>query len=279
MPDPVIVIGMHRSGTAALTRLLEHLGVFMGHDQDPNAEARFFLNLNRQFFSFCGARWDYPGGVKKVLSDEALCGNLAQWLGDSLSTPATRLYLGRWGWLRYRNPRAFPRAWGWKDPRNTYTLPVWLHLFPRAKVIHLHRHGVDVAASLHAREKKLWQETVAGFPASDWRLTSPLCLDMQYGFQLWEQYLEQAETVRAQVAQQNWLTLSYENMLKDPHNTVVQVAEWLGREVTEEANHWAGCIHAERAFAFRRDVGLRTFFRQVMDSPWFNRCGYGEDDS
>jgi len=143
----------------------------------------------------------------------------------------------------------------------------------------MYRHGVDVAASLHAREKKLWQETVAGFPAGDWRLTSPLCLDMQYGFQLWEQYLQQAEAMRKQIVPQNWLALSYEGMLERPHVAVAQVAEWLGREVTQEANHWVGHIHAERAFAFRRDAGLRTFSRRVMGSPWLERYGYGEKRS
>lgn len=279
MPEPVIIIGMHRSGTATLTRLLEHLGVFMGHDQDPNAEARFFLNLNRQMFAWCGARWDYPDGVRKVLSDEALRDRLAQWLDDALSAPASRLYLGRWGWLRYRDPRALSRVWGWKDPRNTFTLPVWLRLFPEAKVVHIHRHGVDVAVSLQARERRLRQETVANFPAGEWCLTSPLCMDMHYGFRLWEQYIEEAAAVRKRVAPQHWLEIGYEAMLERPHAAAAQLAGWLGREVTQAANDWAGRIHGERAFAFRRDAGLQAFARQVADSSCLQRYGYGENRS
>jgi hypothetical protein len=49
-------------------------------------------------------------------------------------------------------------AWGWKDPRNSITLPVWLKLFPDARVIHIVRNGVDVAESLYRRQQRGFQE-------------------------------------------------------------------------------------------------------------------------
>ena len=45
--SPVIIIGMHRSGTSMLTRQLHALGIHMGKDLTINAEARCFQELNR----------------------------------------------------------------------------------------------------------------------------------------------------------------------------------------------------------------------------------------
>ena len=42
--DPIIIIGMHRSGTTLLSKLLEKCGVFMGTKKEENNESIFFLN-------------------------------------------------------------------------------------------------------------------------------------------------------------------------------------------------------------------------------------------
>ena len=44
---------------------------------------------------------------------------------------------------------------GWKDPRNTFTLDLWLKLFPNAKIINIMRHPLDVSQSLLVRQNKL----------------------------------------------------------------------------------------------------------------------------
>ena len=43
MVEPVVVIGMHRSGTSIMAMLLDQLGVFMGSSRDQNYESTFFL--------------------------------------------------------------------------------------------------------------------------------------------------------------------------------------------------------------------------------------------
>ena len=63
-------------------------------------------------------------------------------------------FLGAGRLLRYRSVHSLPFAWGWKDPQTIFTLPLWLKLFPDAKLIYLTRNGVDVAASLLTREQK-----------------------------------------------------------------------------------------------------------------------------
>ena len=44
-----------------------------------------------------------------------------------------------------------PINWGWKDPRTTITFPIWLQVFPKAKILHILRNGVDVAISIYRR--------------------------------------------------------------------------------------------------------------------------------
>ena len=57
---PIIVLGAHRSGTSALSRVLDELGVFVGSRLDSNHESWFFLRLNVWLLSRCGGRWDHP---------------------------------------------------------------------------------------------------------------------------------------------------------------------------------------------------------------------------
>lgn len=49
MNPPVIIIGMHRSGTSLVARLLDVLGLFLGKYKDENHEARLFISINDWF--------------------------------------------------------------------------------------------------------------------------------------------------------------------------------------------------------------------------------------
>ena len=57
---PVIVIGMHRSGTSLMVKILEELGVFMGADQEHNKESIFFIWINKWIMHQTHASWDNP---------------------------------------------------------------------------------------------------------------------------------------------------------------------------------------------------------------------------
>ena len=46
---------------------------------------------------------------------------------------------------------AVHQRWGWKDPRNSLTLPFWLRLIPNLKVIICLRNPLEVARSLSVR--------------------------------------------------------------------------------------------------------------------------------
>ena len=58
--SPLIVIGMHRSGTTMMVGVLEKFGWFMGSDQEANKESKLFIRLNTWLMMQSGCRWDSP---------------------------------------------------------------------------------------------------------------------------------------------------------------------------------------------------------------------------
>ncbi|MDX8389874.1 MAG: sulfotransferase [Mariprofundaceae bacterium] len=276
--SPVIVVGMHRSGTSALVRSLTELGLFAGYDLEPNAEARYFLNLNEEMLAMTGARWDAPDSMLRVLQEPGLVNWFASWLDQRMSGFDTCLYLSKPGWWRYRDIRNYPKPWGWKDPRNTLMLPIWLKLFPEAKIIHVVRHAVDVAASLRVRERKLLKRTLmTEHIGSNWAVTSPRCLDLQHGFDLWEQYMSAGCTALAEVPGEQCFTLTFEDWLAQPLEYLHKLNEWLGLTADEEqVQKVSDSLRVERRFAFSQDEELLQFARTVCPKSEYMRKYYPE---
>ncbi|MEW6572041.1 MAG: sulfotransferase [Bacillota bacterium] len=146
---PIIIVGMHRSGTTLLVRLLERAGVFMGHMQTKNKEASFYQRINKDALDMFGCSWrclDY------LPNNETL--RTYPWLKAMILKRIEKGFI-----LEYCGTRAigllFKRfLWGWKDPRNSLLLPVWHQVYPDATVINIIRDGRDVALSLMVRETR-----------------------------------------------------------------------------------------------------------------------------
>src|SRR5262245_41120799 len=147
--SPIVVIGMHRSGTRVVVDVLDKLGVFMGADRQGDGESVSFMMINEWLFHQCGAFWSEPMSVHFMLSEPAVVDELAKNARQALTTQLAK-YTGPAAWHLAGRAAELP-AFGWKDPRNTVTLPVWKHVFPHLRVIHIVRHGIDVAASLSRR--------------------------------------------------------------------------------------------------------------------------------
>jgi hypothetical protein len=118
-----------------------------------------------------------------------------------------------------------PIPWGWKDPRNSVTLPIWLSLFPQAKVIHVVRNGIDVSISLHQREVSRKESS------HDYERR---CLDYRYCFHLWEQYLEACSFNTAELPPVRYLKLEYEAILREPERSLISVLHFLSHSVREK---------------------------------------------
>jgi hypothetical protein len=263
---PIIVLGAHRSGTSALARVLEALGVFVGARLDPNHEARFFLELDEWLLAQCGARWDQPAAIHWLLDDEGQSRLAVEHLARCMRAPRAREFLGLRRWLA--NPRLDRQTirWGWKDPRATFTLPLWLRVFPDARVLHVHRHGVDVAHSLCRRHREHLARSEAAFERNRVLLgwlrkragfgDSPRLATLMGGFTLWEEYVREARRHVAALGP-NALELRYEDLAARPLELVREVARFCELDVDEaRLGRAASIIAKDRAGAHRHDQAL-----------------------
>ncbi|MEZ5023867.1 MAG: sulfotransferase [Chitinophagales bacterium] len=55
---------------------------------------------------------------------------------------------------RFKDIRDLDIPWGWKEPRNSFTLEFYKELFPDAKIIHIYRNPIDSANSYLKRDRK-----------------------------------------------------------------------------------------------------------------------------
>lgn len=284
---PVIVIGMHRSGTSLLTRTLEGMGLFMGRVRGTrNEEADFTKQVNDWMLVQSGSSWFTPEHIDDLLDDPVLFPMLCDYVrGMTGSLPSWR-FLGPGRFLRYRSMHRVTEPWGWKDPRNTFTLPVWLSVFPEARVLHIKRHGVDVARSLLVRRNRAVERLRDKFarqhglyvhnPLAPGRRRfghEPSCGTLAKAFDLWERYLDRAARHVAALGDRA-LEISYEDLLGAPDRVLPEVVAFCGLDVGGEAVAKAARqFNADRAQAYRKDPELMAYAESVDDR--LARFGYG----
>lgn len=161
LPPPVIVIGMHRSGTSLVAGMLSLLGVYMGPeapDTDPvtgmanpsakqrrdgYSEAGAFRKVNEALLYSVGAEWDIIDPYIDAKIDPVLRKRALQRFRAATHTVLQTEFLDAAG--------RHVERWGWKDPRTSLTLDYWLELFPDAKVIHVRREKSNIVDSLVRR--------------------------------------------------------------------------------------------------------------------------------
>lgn len=278
--SPILVIGMHRSGTSLLTRMLEEQGLFVGWRLAANHEASFFNKHNAWILASAGGRWDSPKAIEHLLVDEAGCEMAISYLRSRLSSPAALEFLGPGRYLRYTSVFSISEPWGWKDPRTTITLPLWLRVFPDLRIIHLVRNGVDVATSLHRRQERgrslarknvsRYRHLHAMFPKRGWFGTSPRAASWDGAFGLWEEYLEFAARSTAGLGDR-LLSIRFESLLADPVRELGRALDFCGLSRIEKSSLR---LHTERAFAFGEDSDLEANWQRVRRSPWMVRYDY-----
>lgn len=221
---PLIVIGMHRSGTSLLARQLEDLGVAMGNWQGKNTgEAMFFRHRNRLLLALAQASWDNPDSFIRALENPHWRRAFARVAACDIGTIRTLNFLPP-KWLARFVP-APSEFWGFKDPRTSLTLPVWRDIFPDAKIINIVRDGNAVASSLHRRSKIQLQDGLG---------LSLVSLDLTMGLSLWAEYVLTAHKHCVSLPQDRYLEIRYENLVRAPEAVLLGVAKFIGLDADSE---------------------------------------------
>jgi len=279
---PIIIIGMHRSGTSMVARMLEELGLFIGKGKEMNSEAFFFYRLNNWALRQSGGSWDYPEPVRHFIENQEVRAFAADYITYMMKTPRIISYMGLLKYLRYGSPANLDIPWGWKDPRNTYLLPLWLDIFPDARIIHIYRHGVDVANSLKVRYEKLLNEAKENYHANKmiyWlrkrrgEFTNTLrCASLREGFSLWEEYLREAER-HVSLLGDRAMEVKYEDLLAEPYETLQSLSHFCSLPHSQEIMvNLVKEVNKNRAYVYRNSPELRAFAEKAEDR--LNIYGY-----
>lgn len=259
---PILVTGMHRSGTTLLTRHLIQCGVYMGRRREHNEEATFFLGLNRRMFKDADASWDRPERVRALMSDPA---SVALW-----SRRCERAW-DSWRSLSYRGFRSgrveTASAWGFKDPRTVFTAHVWDRVFPLSRIVFLVRNGVDVASSLKHRE--------IGRSGPRWtsRFASDRCLRLGGALDLWGEYMEAGLDLEARWADR-FHVVRYEDYVQRPSAELHRLLDQLGLAVGKDTVRQIVADTRSRGGEQDLSAPPHDFVGQASSTALLRRFGY-----
>ena len=312
--DPIIIIGMHRSGTTMLTKMMQNLGLFIGWNVNDEYEARYFLNRNEKILNGCGGSWDNPVCIENLTSRPELSQKVVSTLEKDLSGIGRVDFLGKRYFFKNRSIVNLSVPWGWKDPRNTFLLPLWLEIFPNAKLLHIYRNGLDIANSLSVREnkrvtgavqdnKKSLESFISGqktqLDKSDLFLfiskkvrdnlvkLNPLnkyddfrvqtIISPEKGFELWNLYIERAFAMIEKYPNPS-LSIKYEDFLLDAKKYLIDVCKFCEVDCDEtQLNETASRVNSTRRFAFKNNKTLVDLYNNVKSNYWMEKLGYNLD--
>ena len=253
LKPPLVVIGMHRSGTSFLSRVLHHNGIFMGVNQSGVNEARFFLKKNIRILKANSSRYDDPKEPKDLQSVPFGYGEFKRgFLGFPLRLGPTRSVVKEKG------------DWGWKDPRNTFTLPYWLQYFPEMKVIHIYRNGIDVTMSFYLRNSKLRKSS---------KYYSEALTKKVVGLALWERYYYQAESYKETLGN-NMLTIKYENLVQKDDATIDKIESFTSKDLRKYILENAHGSKANKADYTKIKAEHRDLYEFATKSALMADLGY-----
>lgn len=202
LPKEIIILGMHRSGTSMLSGMLDRLGIDMGDDQPGRQlsnplghyEDGDLLSLNEVILSRAGGSWDNPPSAVQIKNQSAQVDDRIQ-----------KIILDK---IQANQDR----HWGWKDPRTSLTIDLYLPYLRNPYIIWSHRDPDEICNSLWIRNKIPPQEAA----------------------ELTEYYQQQIRDFVHQHPELPVLKISYQEMIDQPDIWIRKVVEFLDLEVDED---------------------------------------------
>ncbi len=177
-----------------LTRLLHACGLYLGpkaelmpaqaDNPDGFWEHLGFVALNDELLSELGGAWDLPPATDESFAHKRL---------DPLRMKA-RLLIERFSSVG---------LWGWKDPRNSLTLPFWQDLLPGMKTLIMVRNPLEVAHSMKQRNGTSYS----------------------FGLRLWEIYNRRLIEAPGQADR---LITHYDLFFENPEKELRRIANFIG---------------------------------------------------
>ncbi len=218
--EPVLVLGMHNSGTSILAEILHKSGLFLGANMAHYESYFFSIFINNNLLMGGGSNW----AQMPIMSIEKV-----KAFSDRVKSYIKQLWVLDYLRCGYDGES----AWGFKDPRLCVLLPLYLDIFPNSKVVHIKRNPNDVAASL-CKKKKLGVGQVDNF---------------DYWKKLTLQHVERV--LECKNSCQSYYELSYENLCLDSEKTVLRLFNFLDLHFTQETKSLLKKIHKKAIGSYR----------------------------
>ncbi|MGH9356173.1 MAG: sulfotransferase family protein, partial [Terriglobia bacterium] len=185
MQRPIIVLGMHRSGTSLVAELVGKWGAF-GNDQFLPTDSRNpqgyweyapLVHFNRRLLASIGSQSFLPPSDQDT---DALVGRASDpaWRNEASQLIAAM--------------ESGKRAWYWKDPRLSVMLPFWQKMWDDAVYVVTVREPLDTALSLKKRDN----------------------LPLSAAILLWQRYM--TTILRCTETRPRRLFIQYERILSEP---------------------------------------------------------------
>lgn len=267
--NPIIIIGMHRSGTTLLSKMLETKNdIFWGSKMGKvNNESLFFQSVNKAVLKLANASWDCP----EMLDH---CNDFYNQQALNYIVNALESYkkVDFWGQkvLIGENFHTVKRKWGWKDPRTTLLIDIWQKVFPQMKAIHIYRNPLDVSLSLQKRQVK-YEEKFIGQLNQNKNLppsggVSFRVNHLTEGLKLWEYYTKKALNFTG-----NIIHIPYESLLTEPLDVLERLSNFLEIELPLNFDFK---VDASRANAYKNQDIEHEILNTFNDSPIVQKLKY-----
>ena len=197
----ICIAGMHRSGTSMIARMLNICGVHLGEEKDlippagDNPEGFWendkFRIINEEILACFNGSWDLP-----------------PLFGDGWTKDPRLLHIHSRASKLIKEFSAY-HLWGWKDPRNSLTLPFWQAHISGLKIIVCLRNPYDVYLSLSRR----------GYASNT------------FSYALWLTYSQQ---LLAAAEDENRIITHFDSYFHDPQSELRRLLNFLQIEADDE---------------------------------------------
>ena len=175
------------SGTRVLARIVLRGGMFIGTDRNRSEDALDFAAFSD--------RW----------VDEVVAGRRTEAMVEELRALVARQWIDG-------------GAWGWKEPRSVYLLPLLAEQIPELRFLHFVRDGRDMAYSDNQMQLAKHGAAVSGD-------TTPL-----RSIALWSEVNLRAADYGERELGPRYLRLRFENLCADPAAVTAEVLAFFGLE-------------------------------------------------
>lgn len=276
--SPIIIVGMHRSGTTMITKMLENLGLFVGAEKEINNEALFFWNINNWIFDLHTATAEKPYNLryKNPACEKVIIESLEHFIQSNKK----KQYLGNYT-SNYKSIKELDFPYGWKDPKNTYTIDFWKHIFPNSKIIHIYRNPIDSVSSYIERDlvlknkfewnwkKKLKRDLLISKNFhQNFRLTT-----IEEGYDLWHEYVSKALSLKNEFT--DYIEIKYEDFLENPFENLHKLVVFSGLNVNDDAiKIETQNIKKDRSYAFLNNPEYTAIYQKLKSEPIMQQLGY-----